>query len=465
MSGTYQILLDDAPGGSSLDISADVLSAEWSLGLRNPYDVVSAPTRGEIMVQRPGSYFQPETSPGSGGAPLQPGTRMRVSATLGSTTYTLFTGWIDRVEPQAGDLSNGPITIVLGGPEQRLDMLQARIPLLTNTQAGAVLQALLDDSSLDRFDRTLDTGVSIFAYAGDTWPEGLRARSAIRQITEAERGRFFTDRNGAMIFYDRSRLPTTPTKALFFNDYAALDYRYGDPLVNQVRVGVRPRVLGTAGSVIWQLGSALFVDADECRTITARLEDSAGTPVGAINVISPVAVTDYQANELADGSGVDRTADVTVTIQPQNIFSNAIDLEVCNTGPDGAYLLVGAQLRGQTLVQGDALTVESTDAASVQAHGLYALSINLPYFVTADEAQLLAAEIVTARKTPSGAVRSMTLNAQTRLTEMLSLTLFDRVRLIESRTGHDREYHIIAEQHRIDLGDARHVTSWTLEPI
>ena len=49
-------------------------------------------------------------------------------------------------------------------------------------------------------------------------------------------------------------------------------------------------------------------------------------------------------------------------------------------------------------------------------------------------------------------------------TKTLSLTLFDRIEVIESQTGHDTTYSIVSEKHHIDKGGTRHRVSWLLEP-
>ena len=58
----------------------------------------------------------------------------------------------------------------------------------------------------------------------------------------------------------------------------------------------------------------------------------------------------------------------------------------------------------------------------------------------------------------------LTLGQRTRYADALALTLFDRVRVIDAQTGHDRTYNIVAEAHIVTAGGARHSVVWTLEP-
>ena len=50
------------------------------------------------------------------------------------------------------------------------------------------------------------------------------------------------------------------------------------------------------------------------------------------------------------------------------------------------------------------------------------------------------------------------------LTQVLERTLFDRITIAETQTGHTADYFIIAEEHAVDLGGFRHTVSWLLEP-
>lgn len=445
--------LDDA-------ITPDVVAMHWRLGFAKPYDAVSAPTVGRIIVRNRDGAYSPELA----AITLDPGTPVRIRVTLDSQTFTLFTGAIRSVEPETGSLAGRTATIYLTGPEQRLADVRILTPLLVNTQAKAVIEAALNHPALNRHNRSLDDGVSTFAYVGDTWEDGIPSLRAIRRIVEAERGRFFSDRNGHLVFHDRAHAASSAS-ATFADEFDALTYTYGETLVNHVRVAIRPRAVGSAGSVIWTLSTPQRIPPGECRTVTARLRDSAGNPMGATNVTAPVPTTDYSANTASDGSGTDVTAQVSVTIASGGTYASAITLEVCNASGADAYLLAGAQIRGTPLIQGDAMRVEAIDMPSVLQHGLHVLEYNLPYFVTAEEAEELAQAQVDRFKTPSGAVKTLTLSSRTRLPDALPLTLFDTITVTETRTGHSGDYAIIAEEHTVDLGGFRHVVTWLLEAI
>lgn len=441
-------------------ITADVLDMRWEIGLREVYDSVSMPTRGEITLLNTTQAYSPEIST----VTLAPGTMVRVRVVDDTQTHLLFTGWIDHVAPQAGDLGGRVATLHLHGPEDQLREVQVLTELRINVRAKGVIEAVLFNTAFDRFTRQLDEGVSLFAYAGDTWSDGIRASTAIRQIVEAERGRFFTDRAGHLVFYDRDH-DYGASVASFEDAFEDVTYTYGEGLVNQVRVTVRPRQVGTPGSTLWELNTAQFIPAGQFRTITARLRDANGNSIGGTTFQSPLAYTDYTANTAADGSGTDVTADIFVRIAIGGFHGSAVTLDVLSFSGSDAYLQPGTRLRGTPLLQNDPILIEQTDWASVQAYGLHLLEFNLPYFVTVEEANTLAATELARRKTPFGAIKTLTLSRRAGYESALSLTLFDRISVSESHTAHQGEYLIIGEAHTIDLAGNRHEVTWLLEPI
>lgn len=443
-------------------ITADVIEARWRLGMERPYDRVAATTQGAIMLDDPGGTYAPERSD----IVLAPGTRVHIRARQDETTHVLLDARVDHVRVEAGDEGGRRAIIRLEGIEARLAAMRVLIPLLTNARADDVINAVLANPPLNRIPRMFEAGQSVFAYAGDTWRDGITARGAIIQVTEAERGRFYTDRKGHLRFRDRRHLLALWTVDAWLADSVdGLEYVYGEHLANRIRVTVRPRALGSAGATIWTLAHPQRIPAGACREITARLRDDNDNPMGALDVVTPAAGTDYTANTQADGGGTNVTAQVSVSIAQGTPAGSAIRLEVCNHSGATAWLLPGSRLRGTALIQADPMLIEARDDASIDQHGLYPLEYDLPYFVTIDEADELAQTTLAARRIPVGAARTVTLINRANQALILARTLFDVVRIGEGKTGHDADYAIIAEEHHIDAGGARHRCRWLLEPL
>lgn len=492
MSITYTVAVDLNDDGDFSDlgeaISADVLALRWRLGMARPYDTVAAPIEARITVRNRAGAYSPERSANN----LAPGKPLRIQSDDGATTRTHFSGFISHIEPLPGDQGRRTAILHAHGPERQLQQ-PLRLPPQINVTADAVIAAALDAVPLRRavlagrwivgvqfhteldsstrlaeptISRSLETGKSTLAYVGDTWAEGIPALEAIRQVAEAERGRFFINREGAAVFYHRHHtLLESASAASFTDDMDGLAYVYGQDVVSGVQARVTPRSIGPAGTPLWTLESAqeLPPRQDAPREIVARFRDASGRPIGALEVAHPVRFSDYTANTREDGSGVDKTALVDVVLLAAE--ASAARLRIVNRSGQRVYLLAGAALRGTPLYQGDPLSVEQHDAYSQAFYGPGTLVFDLPALTSLEEADSLARFELARRKDPRGAIRTMQINARLHPTQALARTLFDRIAISESQTGHAFDYFIIAEDHHVERGGARHSVAWLLENV
>ncbi|MEO0563224.1 MAG: hypothetical protein AAF125_14040, partial [Chloroflexota bacterium] len=157
---------------------------------------------------------------------------------------------------------------------------------------------------------------------------------------------------------------------------------------------------------------------------------------------------------------VTSTLDMRVMVS----YGSAARVLVTNSGPFGLYLMPGAVLRGQALYTGDPLTVEATDDTSATHHGAREVLFDLPALTSVEEARSIAAFELTRRNTARAVVTSMTLRSGANRPQALARTLFDRVTVSETATGHSADYVIVGERHTVRDGGASHAVTWTLEP-
>lgn len=488
---TYTLAVDFNDDGNFTDpgeaLAADLLHMTWRLGMAQPYDSLAAPISARLTLRNHHRAYSPEYT----AANLKPGVPVRIQSNDGLTTRTHFTGFIQRIEPQTGSQGERLALIHAVGPEHWLARHRIRLPPQINVSADAVIAAILDSSLLRQtplaghwlldipnhmevgvntrlgssYPRALETGKSTFAYTADTWDAGVTALDAIHQMAESERGRFFVDRFGQLVFFHRHHtiLAAAPL-ATFADNMDGLEYDYGAHLANHVEVPLIPRSLGAPGSVLWQLANPQKIEPGEAgaRRLTTPYRDSNDRLMGAITVLKPVAGLDFSANTLPDASGADYTTSLTVSVVEAGA-SRAL-LEIRNDSPITLYLLAGAQLRGTPLLLGDPAIVEQTDWTSLNLYGPHDLRLNTPDLGTIEEAENMARFELTRRKTPRGLVRSLQVSGALHLTQMLTRTLFDRITVQETQTNHAADYFIIGEEHEVDLAGARHRARWLLEP-
>ncbi len=479
----FRVLVDaDSNGSFERDLTADVLGVLWELGMAAASDGVAAPSSGRVRLRGADRAYSPEAA----AQPLLPGMPVHIqSVDEASVTRTHFTGYVERVEPAAGALGAGEALLILCGRERELGEARVCLPPQTGKRADQLVLAVLEAARLhdpligDRlqigipghaevgsaklggtpFSASLQTGRSTFDYAAEPELDGLTAADALAEILTAERGRFYTRRDGTFVFLNRHYgLTDAPPDAAFDDDMDGLEYEYGGEMVNAVRVQITPRSTGAAGSLLWQT-AALRVDSGQGRTVLARFHDSQGQPCGAAAVSVPLAGVDWSANSRADGTGADVTARVRVRLMEWS--TNAARLEVLYYGAGTAWVTIN--LRGTPLLRDAPMTVDCRDTASVTRYGLHSREWRSAAFTRAEEAEDMARWLIAQRKAPRGRVRVLHLNGAQHSAAMLARTLFDRVSIHETQTGHSGVYHIVGEAHEVDRGGYRHRVRWLLE--
>jgi len=477
MSITYTIAIDFDDDGTFTElgdnITAEILKAEWQLGLSAPYETVSTIAEARILVRNASQDFSPEIS----GNLISK--RLRIQSDDG-TVCTHFVGYIDRIEPQAGDRGSRLAEIIAYGRERELQQHHVRLPLQTDVRADEAIADILSQIDWrydvldgmciigrdsigssdifpdDVFTQSLDTGKSVFAFLADNWEDGLPAHIAIDQLAQGETGRFFFNREGEAVFYNRHHLLTDDSPAATFSDdMTGISYDYGG-IVNELEAVITPRSIGTANTKIWSLASPLRIKLGTTVQVIAHYEID-DESVGAIEVLPP----QFQVYSHPTILTQEMTSDFQVILIEAGL--SAAVLEIRNHAGSNGHL-TQLDIYGTPLITGDALTIKARDSMSVSLYGKRALKMILPVITDVDEVESIIEWELQRRSEPHGMIRTLQTNTRNHPSETLSLTLFDPITVEESQTGHEANYHIIAEHHTVDMGGTRHRVTWLLEP-
>ncbi len=484
MSISYIIAIDRNHDGdfkdSAEDITGEVLDLQWRLGLRQPYDSIADYSQAQITVHNLRAGFSPERHR------LDSGARLRIQSSAGDVTRTHFTGYIRSVEPDAGDWGQKQAVIHLQDVQPWLDDSPVRLAPQVNVTADAVIDRLLNQAMIrraalagyciidvtgyNRIDsvrvfpqqtlaRRLAGGKTRFAYIGDWWRESTPIRQAVRELAESERGRFYVDREGRAVFLNRHyTLVHKAVSASFDNDMTGLEYRYGDVGLNRLALAMTPREIGGGGTALWRLGQAQRIRQHTQVMMNLRFVDERNEPLGLLELER----LDASFHSRPDGSGPAIREQAAVEIV--DIGLTSAQLRVHNMTPQDVYL-TRLRVIGKPLYRCDPLEIVVSDGESIALYGPKQMSLDLPALSDIETAQAFATYEVARRRHPSGTVRTLTLNARDHQNAALGLSLFNRIRITESQTGHRAaEYFIIAEAHHVSLGGSRHEVTWTLEP-
>ena len=474
------------------DVSKYVKSANWSMGMSKPNQLMGNESRLSLVLNNTDKRFSPENASGAYYGELVPFRKVRVQSTYEGTTRTMYVGWIDTIEPQGGDGRTVAMRCV--GAKQFMQDQTIRLPLLENLRSDEIIQAILEKlqtppaltgqhwilglagaSELGEStyladlapSYSLDTGDTTFPYVADTWDKnfhgnqyvgesweaGFKGYDAIKDVVKAERGRFFFDRTGVATFWNRSRLQTSVTLAATFdNEHKSADYRYGEDIINDVRVMVYPRQISDAAVTLWELEEEIQLrpasKLKRPKTVRATFtdEDSGVEIAGYEPYVDQFVV--------ADGDSAGYTVDFQARgaqIALTNHTENKVTISTI-------------VIKGRRLTSFDTIEVQVIDGASRVAYGWKEYVVDSKLQADLNLAESVADYELFRRKDPLGVFYSLEVQAvdDTRTEQILTRTMGDRIRVIDDQLVHDAEYFIIGEAHTWGLRQGYKV-KWNLE--
>jgi hypothetical protein len=499
MTTTWKILIDwdrDVEFTDPIDdVTSYTMSANWFLGCRRPYSDVADDSMFELILDNSDQRFSPEYSGSPLYGKLAPFCPVLVQSVDSAVTRTHWVGWIEKIEPDVNIRGKRTAKITAAGPMLFFENAETRLELDVNLRSDEIIKALVQEvvyppsskvvwvleipgrselevsarlQEADFFEEMfseIQTGIATFAVAGDNWvyqggPKDRKKRifdvyRAIRDITAAERGRFFFTRDGKAAFWNRHNLiKPTESVAEFDNSMVELQYVYAglDELKNEITVECHPRLVSdTNTDVLWELKYPLTIPAGKKRRLDVYYSDPDGTRVGGRDLsLSDVVFSKGSADLLlrpGGGSSIIRITNKTIS-----------DAE-----------LSSCVVRGQKITDlGEEAATEENDE-SIGRYGRRSMKLNLPAIDNLDDAQAIAVFELDRRSAPRGSITSLTVrshgvNDTAHHQEQLSLIIGDRVTISESQSAHDSDYFIIGEAHHLLAGMSLYETTWYLEP-
>lgn len=461
------------------DISSDVLAAEWSLGHPTPADGIPPDARLIVTLDNADRRYSPHNPASPLAGLIVPGRRVRVQL----DGHSLWLGWLTKITISAGRY--GPRTAILiaeGGlgrlrqepirftPQSgiRTDAVAATAftDAIIAASVGPALQldasqfATLDDSSVI-FDPATQFSSSpaqtTLNYVGDQWTGRATAATMIAQVTAAEAGRFWQGRDGRFIFQDRhAALLGSPPESvdLDWSANAATADRAPDP-ISTVQVTCYPRTVSTEPQVVWQTPSPLRIPANTEQHLQVSVEQFGQ---GVLSLAPLVADVDFSA---VDDFG--RSASQFVTVVATLIGGGLADVRIRN-GASGA-VRVTVTVRGTTITDSGAITVEANDLLRVVEYGRRVDAYQLQLIDDIETARAFAAWKLWQWRDGYPALTHITVRDRdvTWRANMLRWTLGVQLHLSEYQVGAGHRYDIIGEAWTYIPADGLAV-SYTLAP-
>jgi hypothetical protein len=477
--------------GTDDNITQYVIQTNWFIGFREPFMEMADNSVCVLQLYNHNRRFSPDnvSSPLYGKMlPLRP---VRIQSNDGTTTRTHWLGWIDVINPLPGRYGQQFVQILASGAMQFLQATETKLPLQENKRTDEIVDVLLKEvimppalnraflvgvpgnaevgittylASSSAYE-VFDTGIFTPAIAADNWvidggasdktKSSFDVYRAIRDITAAERGKFFFDREGRAVFWNRHHtMQPTASSATFNDTMSGLNYTYAgtERLKNEIIVTCHPRTLGSdANTVLWDLGeSVIRVEPSKPKTVYVRYEDEGDQRVGA----KDVTVTDVVVEQ---GSA-------TVNIEAN---ANGAELIFTNTGNVVAFV-TACKVKGRKLLDSGQMDASAIDHTSQAYYGRRVMKLNLPSLDLLMQAEQIAEFEKDRRSNPVGEAQSITLISDAKRggnqhDEQLARTVGDKITVTETQTEHSADYCIVGESHEMKQGGSVLETTWYLE--
>lgn len=462
------------------DLSAYWMDLFWQIGFAKAFDPIARDSTGKIVLKNSDKRFSPEH--GSALAGFTKGRRIKITVTYSAVTYTLYVGKIDEIKPAFGPRGTRRCDVTCKGFFDQAQAAECFISIQEGKTAdqvvdailnggGAVfppgipLRCLLDITGWCELDTnaylgsvtdylTAEVGKTTFAYIADQWTGSVSLLGALRDTVGREMGRLFVDRSGLLVFWNRHHfIYDYVSDETFNNTLRGMDYVFGSEVINQATVKARPRKVGSAPEILGVVNGAKQIEVGAAEVVTFRYGDpSNSVRFGGRNAITPVASTDYTANTNEDGSGTDKTANVSVTISGET--ATKCDVTYTNNAGVVVWVQSGMQVRGTRITYYGESSETVEDVSSRGSYGL--LSYTSPFIAdNLQDAKGFAEYKVYSQKDPRGDVARVKIKPFRSSTLTLAAcrrTIGDRVTLIDDQTGVNGDFFILGEIHHVRPG-------------
>lgn len=271
--------------------------------------------------------------------------RIRVKDLETATIYPIIMGRIVDIRP-SGYGDNPTVDLVINDTLEFLRNASSRVGVqesITSSDAiGKVLDSVLWPT---RWGRSIDTSSDIIRY---WWATGDgNAMTELEKLSSSFLGYFFIDRSGQAKFVNR----TTLTSAIADFDQSRLLRDIGNPQPYEIRrdvtrLVVYPRVQAATGT-IWQLsGNIPSIQNGQTLVLFANYTYN-DLAVPAINVVSPVANTDWTINTQSNGAGTNLTGSCTITFTD---LGASAKIEITNNSGSNGFITL-LKIRGDAIYQ------------------------------------------------------------------------------------------------------------------
>jgi len=435
--------------GAYDDITADVKYLRIRRGRNSELGFAEMGTL-EMRVKDANGKYSPENSSGVLYGSLLPKRQVKVRGSLGGE-INIFCGYLEEIVCHPNLEQQESYLYVVDG----LDFLsRAEISgtLYKNTASGTLVGHILNAANWPATARTISTGTLTVPYG---WWESSSALNAIRDLEKSEFKAFaYIDNDGNLVWEDSDYRSGLSTSATFDDDYQDIVYKYGaKSIYNEIRIKMRKWELQPLAE-IWRLEETPSIAASGTSTFWATFEDIADS------ITTPASTTDYTANTAADGSGDDKTAQISINTTK---FAQSAKLAVTNNDAGTVYITL-LRLRGELYDTKTPIIVKAEDATSQTAYQKRTLIIESKFQTSTTTAQTYATAALAKYKDPHPDITLTLIGTPEGYSDQLiHRQISDKITIANTRLGLSATaYYIEQIEYEFSEGGKKQVAKWTL---
>ena len=273
---------------------------------------------------------------------LKPGKRVKlwVRDGIGGTDYPVIAGVLQDIKAYG---RRGEVDLTLDDGWRWLADRDVSVALQGSIYADDAIQAIADAAAYP-WGYELDSGPDLIKW---WWATGKKAKTEIENIANSGIGFAFVAADGKLKYYSR-RHADDPVMVIREGQLKK-DIVMPQPWEfqrNIVKLSVKPRVTQSSQDIWTFNDTPAIVAGDSIELWAAFSYDNQSVP--ATDVIEPVATTDYTANAASDGTGADKTADITVSMPSSNIFAENAKITITNNDASTVYITL-LKVRGKPI--------------------------------------------------------------------------------------------------------------------
>lgn len=475
-----------------------VTAIDWVAGMNAPYTAISNPANMRIVLSNQDGRYDLDNPNSLYYGAINPGRLIRVRITYNGVTATMTELRIATVSENFGEFVTMP-TLQITCTDKIKELLDFEYaPILqqdVRTDEGLTelhkstrvvwpnnrSYFFIDVDEVDGpqqiydlDDIDFDEGQTTLEWLGDHLGQSGQgnAQRLIRDLLKAEvfGVYFFQPRTGMYRFLNRHHATNASSTATFSTqDITNAQPRrginpYGMGPLNTLTLDYMPRAVGAVGAILYSSDSVPFqVRPNSTKKIRGRFFDPnvADARVGGVDVIPPQDNVDIIANRQEDGSGADVLNQLVVS---HSIKASQIEYVIENPTAQPIYVTT-LQVRGTPLISYKKEMVEARNVDSLHTYDAFEAHDAL---ILADEdtVQTIGDMLVNLFGEPRMVLERVTLKVAAAIAEdVQSLSMGDVTTIQNTNGTHVKDYMIMGEQHRVQIGGGLHEVTYVLRAV